>query len=276
MSSIQENIGKIQNMLCAEQSSEAVILCRSLLNELSNDLQKSIIFELVSIALHMQGNIEEAITARHNQIELLEKEFGEQHYYVGSALHQLSILFTQHAQMTAKKDVQEKAFQTCLQAVTIMRSSKDIVDSPQSLGEAIISLSLHCYTQRNYAMAEELSVEALQLFEHSQGRACMGVSTCLNNLGRIYETRGEKSLAVTHHKEALAIRLEILGTHPETAFSLCNCGAALANNGDWAEAIETLEKAVSMYEEMGIHSIEIDACKKNIALCQKAIQQTQA
>ena len=118
---------------------------------------------------------------------------------------------------------------------------------------------------------------ALHLWEAKEGRRCFGVSTCLNNLGRICEERGETRQGVLYHQEAVSIRKEILGIHPETAFSLGNCGAALAGDAQWKKAAQTLEEALSCYESLGLSdSPEAVTCRNNLNLCRNAVKQSAA
>ena len=118
---------------------------------------------------------------------------------------------------------------------------------------------------------------ALALWEAKEGRCCFGVSTCLNNLGRICEERGETHQGVLYHQEAVSIRKEILGIHPETAFSLGNYGAALAGDAQWDKAAQTLEEALSCYDRLGLSdSPDAATCRNNLSLCRNAAKQAAA
>ena len=68
-----------------------------------------------------------------------------------------------------------------------------------------------------------------------------------------------------------------LGIHPETAFSLGNCGAALAGDAQWEKAAQTLEEALSCYESLGLSdSPEAVTCRNNLNLCRNAVKQSAA
>ncbi|WP_308776990.1 tetratricopeptide repeat protein, partial [uncultured Bilophila sp.] len=145
------------------------------------------------------------------------------------------------------------------------------------IADALLNLSSHQYAAKKYELAETNLKTALKLWEAKEGRRCFGVSTCLNNLGRICEERGETRQGVLYHQEAVDIRKEILGIHPETAFSLGNCGAALAGDGQWDKAARTLEEALSCYDRLGLSdSPEAAACRNNLDLCRKAAARSAA
>mgnify|MGYP000214132873 FL=1 len=71
------------------------------------------------------------------------------------------------------------------------------------IADALLNLSSHQYTAKKYDAAEANLKMALHLWEAKEGRRCFGVSTCLNNLGRICEERGETRQGVLYHQEAI-------------------------------------------------------------------------
>ena len=75
----------------------------------------------------------------------------------------------------------------------------------------------------------------------------------------------------------MSIRKEILGIHPETAFSLGNYGAALAGDAQWDKAAQTLEEALSCYDRLGLSdSPDAATCRNNLSLCRNAAKQAAA
>ncbi|MBQ2476755.1 MAG: tetratricopeptide repeat protein, partial [Desulfovibrio sp.] len=111
---------------------------------------------------------------------------------------------------------------------------------------------------------------ALDLYEKADGRQSLGVSTCLNNLGRIYENMGDSEKGVKLLKESAQIRQDLLGVHPDTAFSLLNYGTGLAALGHFGEASEALARCQAVYRELGMEeSPYAKACAENLAHCRK-------
>lgn len=143
------------------------------------------------------------------------------------------------------------------------------------LAPSLFSLSFAEYEARNLEYAEQLCLEARQLWEKQLGAESLELSTCLNNLGRIYEEMGREEEGIAHHRKALAIRRKVLGDHPETAFSMGNLGTALAAAGKWEEAATVLEQAIACYARCGhAEGRDIEGYRRNLNICKKALAET--
>ena len=144
-------------------------------------------------------------------------------------------------------------------------------DDPR-MAPSLFALSFGEYMARHLDRAEELNLRARDLWEKQRGPESLEVSTCLNNLGRIYEEAGRNEEGVAHHRAALAIRRNVLGDHPETAFSMGNLGTALAAAGHWQEAADMLEEAIACYARCGrTEGRDIDGYRYNLNICKKAL-----
>lgn len=122
----------------------------------------------------------------------------------------------------------EKSIAVSREAVDGLRAGFE-EDHPLVAG-AMMRLSACLYMQRDLDGAEALLLKARDVFEKQSGdESRMDVSTCLNNLGRIHEERGNLEQGIALHRQAVAIRKELLGDHTETAFSLGNLGVAPGN-----------------------------------------------
>ncbi len=141
-------------------------------------------------------------------------------------------------------------------------------DAPR-LAECLLRLSSSWYRKGNFDRAEALMLRAQAIWEKADDKEKLG--TCLNNLGRIYEERGQLAEGIALHRKALSVRENAQGTHEDTAFSHGNLGVALATAGVWNEAIEHLRAAVHMYEQLGKGSCaEAQGYRDNLELCLKA------
>ena len=144
-------------------------------------------------------------------------------------------------------------------------------DDPR-MAPSLFALSFGEYMARHLDKAEELNLKAKALWEKERGPESLEVSTCLNNLGRIYEEAGRNEEGVAHHRAALAIRQKVLGEHPETAFSMGNLGTALAAAGHWEEAAKMLEEAIACYARCGhTEGQDIEGYRYNLNICKKAL-----
>lgn len=139
---------------------------------------------------------------------------------------------------------------------------------------ARLNLSTHLYALKRYDEAERELREALRVWEARDGRRSPHVATCLNNLGRLYEERGELRRGVEFHREAVSIRRELMGEHPDTAFSLANLGAALLAAGDAEDSARTLEEVLALHGRLGSGaSSEAETCRLNLATCRRLMEE---
>ena len=140
------------------------------------------------------------------------------------------------------------------------------------IAEACFLLSQAEYQLNNLATAEILTRRAMAIWEKVHGQEWFGISTCLNNLGRIYEERGLLASGINFHRQALALRRKLLGDHEETAFSLGNLGTALAANMQWQEAVEVLEECLACYAKTGTKDgFKVEGYRRNLEVCRKAL-----
>ena len=69
-----------------------------------------------------------------------------------------------------------------------------------------------------------------------------------NNIGVVYEKKGELENALVQHQKALEIRTRVFGSdHPDVAKSIKNIGIVYHNKGDRAAATEMYTKAYHIF-----------------------------
>ena len=89
------------------------------------------------------------------------------------------------------------------------------------------------------------------------------------------KTKTIQYVSVVFEPDRLELRRQLLGEHEETAFSLGNLGVALASDGQWHEAAESLQAAVEMYDRLGLgNGEEAQGYKKNLEVCLQAMADT--
>ena len=140
-----------------------------------------------------------------------------------------------------------------------------------AVADAAQRLAVPHYRKREYDTAERYLNKARAIWE-AQPRKSSPLGVCYNNLGRIYEERGQSAEGIALHRKALALRQELLGEHEDTAFSHGNLGVALAQDGQWHEAATQLEAAVAMYGRLGQGTGELArSYAANLDVCRRAL-----
>lgn len=122
------------------------------------------------------------------------------------------------------------------------------IDSPSLIARTAFNLSLIRYRELEYDEAEKLLLKASEIWR-KEG-ALEQIGHCLNNLGRIYEEKGETEKGIDYHRKAVALRAT-LPNKTDYAFSLGNLGVALAIDGQLSEAAEKLSESLNIYRALG-------------------------
>lgn len=139
------------------------------------------------------------------------------------------------------------------------------------LASVYFSISALPYRLREWDRAEELIKKAMSIWQNMPNPNLEKIATCMNNLGRIYEERGEIDAGITWHRKAVNIRRQLTKIE-DLAFSLGNLGVALAQNGQWDEAYASLSEAVEAYEKAGLgKSRECQGYAANLEICRQAL-----
>ena len=102
-----------------------------------------------------------------------------------------------------------------------------------------------------YAKAEPLYQEALQICQKVLGPENPYTATSLNNLALLYQAMGEYAKAEPLYQEALRIRQKVLGPeHPDTATSLNNLAVLYWVMGEYAKAEPLLQEALRIRQKV--------------------------
>src|ERR1700730_11263313 len=102
-----------------------------------------------------------------------------------------------------------------------------------------------------YAKAEPLYQEALQIYRKVFGAEHPGTVTFLSNLAELYKAMGEYAKAEPLYQEALRIPQKVLGPeHPDVAASLNNLAALYWEMGEYAKTEPLLQEALRIWQKV--------------------------
>jgi hypothetical protein len=138
---------------------------------------------------------------------------------------------------------------------------------------AAFLLSTGAYRFGNLAEAESLTLQALHGWEKIYGHDSLQVATCMDALGKLRDVCGEKQEGTQFHRQALDIKLKVLGDHETTAASLGHVGIALAELGDWTEAVALLARSLETFQRIGVadDAAGTAAFREKFAVCQQML-----
>ena len=256
-----------RRLLEAGQPEEALALLADLVDEQDAAIGVPAL-DMAARAAHALGRLEEAGTFFRRLRDRLKALFGERHPHVAAAQENMARLAQEQGRPDEALTLGREALSMLLEA----RGSDH-----EDVARARLNLSTHWYALKHYDEAEQEVREAMRIWEARDGRRSRHVATCLNNLGRLNEERGELRKGVQLHAEAASIRREVLGDDPETAFSLGNLGVAQLVVGDFQDAFLSLGQALTCYERLGLQdSPDALAYRTNLDICLEKMAQHQA
>jgi tetratricopeptide (TPR) repeat protein len=161
----------------------------------------------------------------------------------------------------------EKSLSTFNEAIQVFRHYSNKLELAATLN-CLGVLYFHMPTC-DTTKAMECYVRALEMRKSLFGSEHKdGVATTLNNIGRVYYTKGEYDHALSKYIEALSIRRSILGRdHLDVAATIYNAGQTVHQQGD-------LEQALKYYQEfMSITVPKLGETHRDVAIMLKCMAQ---
>lgn len=116
---------------------------------------------------------------------------------------------------------------------------------------AAFFLSSGAYQAGYLAEAEDLITLALAAWENIYGHESLQVATCLDALGKLRDVCGEQREGTDFHRQAMDIKMKLLGEHETTAASLGHIGMAEAEQGNWGDAADLLTRSLEHFANLG-------------------------
>lgn len=214
---------------CAENSAAKL---RTVLRSCENDPHcRALALEALGRALLALKRPHEARATMEQALELARSVYGNSH--AGHIAENFA-----HVQLESSNAQQSEALGRGHKPV------KPCTTNSPHLAEALLHLSAAYYRQQKLDKAQHCLQRAMQIWQ-TQPEPSPRLATCLNNLGRIEEEKGNHAQGIALHRKTVAAQRA--GESADTAFSLGNLGVALAASGQWHEALDILESALACY-----------------------------
>jgi len=177
------------------------------------------------------------------------KIFDEIHDQNGKAknLNNIGIIYMDHQDYTNAQDY----FQRCLKI-------EEEISDKSGIAMALANIGANYQQQGEYPKALEYFQRSLRVKEDIGDKD--GAALSLNNIGRIYQSQGDYPKALDHYQSALA-RMEETGYKEGVANTLNNMGSLHQEEGVHQEAIKECGKGLMLAQEIGVVSLQRDACK---------------
>lgn len=200
-----------------------------------------------------KGNFDKALQCFENILEILIEKYGEQHYRVGAAMHNIGIVHLRAGDLTDALEALELA--VAVRKASLGKLHPKVADSLVEMG--IVFLSLKRYDDALDVLNEALDLREREVSTSTDPRKQLLVAKILNNIGCVYYEYGDMRAARKTLNEALKIQEEILGNDDPTepgllsmASTMCNVGYVYLERKKFDDAIVMFEEALSIQEEV--------------------------
>ncbi|MES2837788.1 MAG: tetratricopeptide repeat protein [Bacteroidota bacterium] len=164
---------------------------------------------------------------------------------------------------------------SCLKIYSNAKHDTDMVNALSAICENMMDESWHKYQYFQYKLIEKkLTNNQSPIVTKALRNA---LAAALNNIGFIYDSKGDIPKALEYYHKSLKIQEEI-GYKPGIAASLNNIGNIYDKQGDISMALEYFHKSLKMLEDIGnkqgiaLCLINIGAIYDNQANTQKALE----
>lgn len=190
--------------------------------------------------LHTEGRHQDALSAGHRAVDLLERAYGSNHSLVGDATLMVGMLLLEMRNYETARYHLERAL--AIQESQAKRDDLAITYIRVALGSSLKEL-------RALTEAKQHVEQALEI-HRAAGSDDAFVAGSLTLLALIYRDMGNLESAKSCLLEALEIQRRLFGDDaPETASGLLALGRILNELGDYAAAKEHLEYSLRIQEK---------------------------
>ena len=162
------------------------------------------------VELYQQGKYKEAIPLAEELVTLRKHAKGDEDPDTARSLNNLAVLYhVIWATMPKPNRCSKRLWRF---------AKKSLAAEHPDTATSLNNLAVLYQTMGDYAKAEPLFKEALEIRQKVLGREHPDTALSLNNLAELYQAMGDYAKAEPLYKEALEIRQKVLGReHPDTA-----------------------------------------------------------
>lgn len=229
---------------------------------------RALVFDGMGRALFMDGKPDLGLEAFTESLTILRRLYNEQKVSAAALLGAIQNLA--HAQMMAGN--LDASLKSAREGVEL--AEKAWPQGSSEIARAYFTLAATLYEMKDFDGAETALLKAKKILEGLPGQPDEQIGTILNNLGRIYEERGDLTNGIDYHRRAVEFRRK-LENKEDLAFSLGNYGVALGTAGKLREACEALLESIVIYAALNQAETPVaQAFAKNLELFQNIRNKT--
>lgn len=238
------NLGELYYMQArypeAELLFKQAIKIRTLLAGDENPLVATSLCCLAKIYVD-QNEYEKAKPLFERSLEIRESALGDDHIAVADSLESLAGLYMGLAMPEDARSLYQRA-------ITIYE--KEWETKREKFALALRGLGETYFVQKEFEDAERIFSEVLAIYNRNEVSSDVDKAQVLRDLAWVYVCYREKVMeAEPLLLEALDIRSNILGAHPDTAASYLDLGRLYGRMGNYMRSVQFYQQALNMYAQ---------------------------
>lgn len=197
------------------------------------------LYHFLGLVYYKQGNMERATVVYQGSANVMEKTSGLETENGYRTIELLARLY----RIIGDYNNAERNYHLALKTRKRMSMDEDL-----NLARLLNDFSIIYLDRQDYKQAEPLLDQAMKIVEKRADD--IYTSTIINNLGSVYQLKGEYEKAEEFYKRGLELRKKFLVTdHPDIAQSLSNIAALYAEQGNYQQAELGYQQAVKILEK---------------------------
>ncbi|CAF4231952.1 unnamed protein product, partial [Adineta steineri] len=245
---IQEEVGSTTGwrklgklLLTIDEFDKAEELYNVLLEQTSDEDEKSLYYGCLGHVKHEQGDCEKAIWYYEQGLDIKQKLLPSNHLLLATSYSNIGSVHNNKGDYATALSFYEKALEI---------KQKSLPSNHPSLAISYNNISGVYNNMGDYSKALTFYEKELEICHETLSSHHPLLATLYNNIGGVYKDMREYSRALSSYEKALQIRHESLPSdHPSLASSYSNVGNVYAIMGEYSKALSSYEKALEIRQK---------------------------
>jgi tetratricopeptide (TPR) repeat protein len=234
-----QRLGRL--LLKLSQFNKAEELYNLLLEQTSNEDEKTLYYDQLGYIKNNQGDYKKAIECYKKALKMKEKTLASNHPDLATSYSNIGLMSDKMGEYPKALSFYEKALE--IRQKTLPPNHPDLATSYDNIGAVYRNME-------EYSKALSLYEKAVEIRQKTLPPNHPSLATSYNDIGAVYRNVEEYSKALSFYEKALEIEEKTAPpNHPLLATSYNNIAAVHRNMGDYSEALSFYERALEIEEK---------------------------
>ena len=215
-------------------------LYMELINDTSDEQNRSLYFDRLATAKQNQGEYEEAVKYYTKSIEIDQRTLDKNHPDLSASYNNIASVYNRMGEYSKALEYYEKSIE--ITKISLPKNHPNLATSYNNIALVYNDMG-------DYSKALEYYEKSHKIYEISLPENHPSLSASYNNIGLVYNDMGEYSKALEYHEKSIEItKISLPKNHPDLANSYSTIGQVYNNMGEYSKALEYYEKSHKIFE----------------------------